>query len=94
VWVAVGVAIAIAIAVPVPVAVAVAVAVPAPVVVAVAVAVFRRWEREELEAVGDVTIAGALRCSGGVVGGVGRREAGSGVSSWAEERLGETGGVG
>jgi hypothetical protein len=71
------------------VAVAVAVAVAAAVAVAVG-----------LEAVGDATTAGALRCLVGVVGGVGRYEASSGVSScgnvetiWAEGRPNEAGGV-
>lgn len=70
------------------------------VAVAAAVAVALRWEREELEVVGDVTTAGALRCWVGVVGGVGRCGTGSEVSScggvetgWAEERPGEAGGV-
>src|SRR5271170_284189 len=56
------------------IAVAVAVAVAAGVAVAVAVAVAPRWEREELEVVGDVTTVGALRCRVGVVGGVWRCE--------------------
>jgi hypothetical protein len=67
---------------------------------AAAVAVALRWEREELEVVGDVTTAGALRCWVGVVGGVGRCGTGSEVSScggvetdWAKERPGEAGGV-
>jgi hypothetical protein len=60
------------------------------VTVAVAVAV-------GLEVVGDATTAGVLRCLVGVVGGVGRCEASSGISSCSnvetEERPDEVGGI-
>jgi hypothetical protein len=93
--VVVAVAVAVAVTVAVAVAVAVALAVAAAVTVAVAVAV-----AIGLDVLGEATTAGTLRCLVGVVGGVGRYEATSGVSScgnvetvWAEERPNEVGGV-